>query len=288
MNIRSNLSCRTAIEADRHRIAHLIQSELYVHRHLDWRAPLDWIGRNPYLIVENNSNILAALASPPDPPEVAWIRLFAVSSKANRQEVWSLSWEIALAILLQNNISSISALPLDKWFQDLLTASGFQQTNKVVMLEWDRVNSSPIPPVVRLQIRPMLLEDLITVADIDARAFGLIWQNSLDSLELAYQQASIATLGILNGKPIGYQMSTTTQTGGHLARLAILPEYQGNGYGYEMLCDLLERFKQRGAMIITVNTQADNLASISLYQKAGFHMTGETFPVYQFMFSDQT
>lgn len=282
MNLRSNLSCRTATEADRQNIANLIKSEIYVHRHLDWQTPLDWIGAKPYLIVESNSNIVAAFASSPDPPKVAWIRLFVVSSRANRQEVWRLSWKTAFAILLEDGITTTSALPLDKWFQDLLTGSGFLQTNQVVMMQWEPANNTSIQPETYLQIRPMLLEDISTVANIDARAFGFIWQNSADSLVLAYQQASIATLGILNGIPIGYQISTTTQTGGHLARLAILPEYQGKGYGYELLWDLLERFKQRGAMIVTVNTQADNLASITLYHKAGFRMTGETFPVYQY------
>jgi ribosomal protein S18 acetylase RimI-like enzyme len=49
-----------------------------------------------------------------------------------------------------------------------------------------------------------------------------------------------------------------------------------------LLRDLLVQFKRRGALRITVNTQEDNLASIALYERAGFTKTGESFPVYQY------
>jgi ribosomal protein S18 acetylase RimI-like enzyme len=71
--------------------------------------------------------------------------------------------------------------------------------------------------------------------------------------------------------------------GGHLARLATHPEYQRQGIGCAILRDLLIQFKQRGAARITVNTQEDNLASIALYENAGFMRTGETYPVYQYL-----
>jgi ribosomal protein S18 acetylase RimI-like enzyme len=35
-----------------------------------------------------------------------------------------------------------------------------------------------------------------------------------------------------------------------------------------------------GGWHLTVNTQADNAASLALYHKLGFRRTGEQFPVY--------
>ncbi len=64
---------------DRHSLANLIHFGSYVHRHLDWRPPLDWLGQTPFLIARSEGEIVGALASPPDPPNVAWIRLFAAS-----------------------------------------------------------------------------------------------------------------------------------------------------------------------------------------------------------------
>jgi ribosomal protein S18 acetylase RimI-like enzyme len=69
--------------------------------------------------------------------------------------------------------------------------------------------------------------------------------------------------------------------GGHLARLAVLPDFQCRGIGYCLLYDLLSQFYRRGARSVTVNTQNDNLASIAVYEKIGFRATGETYPIYQ-------
>ena len=79
----------------------------------------------------------------------------------------------------------------------------------------------------------------------------------------------------------GYQISTSTPMGGHLARLAVLPENQDHGIGKALLVDLLSQFARRGIVKVTVNTQADNLSSLNLYHKLGFHLTGEEYPVYQ-------
>jgi ribosomal protein S18 acetylase RimI-like enzyme len=121
------------------------------------------------------------------------------------------------------------------------------------------------------------------VEAIDRSAFGSLWHNSRHSLEYAFRQAAIATVADYDGALVGYQISTAMQMGGHLARLATDPQYHRQGFGYAILRDLLVQFKQRGAQRITVNTQEENLASISLYQNAGFMRTGETYPVFQYM-----
>jgi ribosomal-protein-alanine N-acetyltransferase len=77
-------------------------------------------------------------------------------------------------------------------------------------------------------------------------------------------------------------MSTGSPFGGHLARLAVHPEFQGRGIGHALLHDLLVRFQERGAMRVTVNTQDNNHASLRLYRKAHFHLTGESYPVYEY------
>ena len=116
---------------------------------------------------------------------------------------------------------------------------------------------------------------------VDRSSFVQIWQNTQDYLEIAFRQANIATIAEYEGRLVGYQISTSTPMGGHLARLAVSPEFQGRGVGSSLLCDVLEQFHRRGAHAVTVNTQHDNYASISLYKKFGFVATGETYPIYQ-------
>ena len=75
--INVNFRVRPAVIRDQQQIANLMFFETHVHRHLDWRTPLEWLGSPFYWVVENGSQIIAALACPQDPPGIAWVRLFA-------------------------------------------------------------------------------------------------------------------------------------------------------------------------------------------------------------------
>jgi len=274
---------RPATQADTQQLANLIHFEQYVHRHLDWRPPLEWIGHAPYLVAERRNNIIATLACPPDPPNVAWIRLFAVGSGYSPQMAWEELWPEALRVLSSSSPAIITAaIPLQNWFRSLLEMSDFRQTHKVVVLAWQAGTKAAPVNKSDVVIRPMNLDDLASVERVDMAAFGSVWQNTRSCLELAYRQAAIATVAEVESELVGYQISTATTLGGHLARLAVLPLYQGQGIGYAILHDMLAQFERRGANHLTVNTQHDNLTSLSLYQKAGFRRTGEEYPVFQY------
>lgn len=275
-------SVRKATLGDQQQLANLIHFETLVHRHLDWRPPLEWIGYDPYLVLEEEKRLVAALACPPDPPSVAWLRLFAVTNKVDLAEAWSLLWMHSLEQLTTIPGIQIAAIPLQSWFQRLLQISGFRTITNVVIMVWDSGSVPISSPVGGISIRPMNIDDLSIVEKLDESAFGSLWHNSKSSLEYAYRQAAFATIAESEGEIVGYQISTTMQMGGHLARLATLPEFQRRGIGAMLLRDLLVQFKRRGAIRITVNTQEDNLASIALYERAGFTKTGESFPVYQY------
>ena len=277
-----NLSSRTANGKDRQRLANLIHFETLVHRHLDWRPPLDWIDYHPYLIAERGGQLVAALACPPDPPDVAWIRLFAVASEVEPAEAWWALWPMACQFLTQEPKIRIAAIPLQDWFRQLLIACQFILTNQVIMLSWERDRLPPLRKSPALRIRTMKLGDLKSIEILDTVAFGPLWHNSLTSLELAFRQAVVASVAELDGTIVAYQISTGTQMGAHLARLATHPRYQRRGIGSFLLGDTLTQFYRRGALRVTVNTQQDNLSSIALSEKAGFKRTGESYPVYQY------
>jgi ribosomal protein S18 acetylase RimI-like enzyme len=275
-------SIRQANSSDQKQLANLIHFGTLVHRHLDWRPPLEWIGHDPFLVLEEDNRLVAALACPPDPPSVVWIRLFVAYDEENLVVSWSQLWSQALEMISPDPNLQVAAIPLQNWFQRLLKASQFQTTTDVVMLIWDNGKIPPEQPSPEISIRPMTIDDLSQIEVLDKTAFGSLWHNSQTSLEYAFKQAAFATTADIDGDIVGYQISTSMQMGGHLARLATHPQYQRQGIGYAILRDLLVQFKQRGAMRITVNTQEDNLASIALYENAGFTRTSETYPVYQY------
>lgn len=277
--INTRLELRTAVPADQSRIANLMYFESHVHRHLDWRTPLDWLGSPEYWVLEQNGNLAAALACPPDPETVAWLRLFAVSSAVRVDEAWNALWEAA-AGALQNRQLTAAVISMHEWFGELITRAGFAERQKVVVLVHNAPEFRHYDNPHQLVIRAMTRDDLPAVAQLDAAAFGPLWQNSLSVLRYALPQAEISTVGLLNGQIVAYQMSTRNPFGAHLARLAVNPRLQGRSFGYLMVQDLLNNIHSKGLTRLTVNTQHDNSISLALYEKIGFRRTGEQYTVF--------
>lgn len=276
----TQLLVREADEEDRQKISNLLHFELRVHRHLDWRTPLEWLGSSPFIVGEEQGRIIGALACPVDPEGVAWLQLFVASTGRPVADIWQPLWSKALSVLEPQHGLVLAAIPMHDWLVTLLKQDGFALANEIVVLQWgyDQPLERFVGPSVT--IRPIQPGELEQVWRVDAGAFKVLWQNSLSSLELAYQQSSIATLAEDETGIIGYQISTTSSMGGHLARLAVLPSYQGRRIGYALVNDVLRQFVFRGIFHVTVNTQSDNLASLRLYEKVGFQRTGESYPVY--------
>jgi ribosomal protein S18 acetylase RimI-like enzyme len=285
MTTESKITVRSAEERDRPQIANLIHFEAFVHRHLDWRPPLDWIGYHPYLIGVDNNQIIAALACPPDPPGVTWVRVFACSGKISPSDAWDLLWPQAETYLIDAGTTSIAVIPLQKKFRQLLEQKSFQHIHNVIVFAWDDINPTP-PNAKPINIRQMREDELEIIQEIDEQAFGPIWRYSLDSITLAFNKAILATIAEDQTGLLGYQISTPSPYGAHLARLAVRPSAQHQGIGYALTRHLQDSLKDTQPIRISVNTQDYNHASIALYQKAGFTQTDESYPVFLYDFGD--
>jgi [ribosomal protein S18]-alanine N-acetyltransferase len=272
---------RTVESGDRTILADLLHSSSLIHRHLDWRPPLEWLPFRPFLVYEISGKVCACLACPIHPKPVAWLRLFMVHSPRILETAWQALWPEAIRGLAENQAGKAAALPGEVWLSGILEKQGFRKTNHVVSLIWKNQQPPPKIDIGGCSIRSAMPDDLPMIAAVDAAAFDLMWQQPLDDLELAFEQAAIASVVDVGNTIVGYQISTASALGGHLARLAIHPDFQRKGYGKMLLVDLLKRFIRRGSRWLTVNTQKDNAASLALYDWAGFALTGESYPVYE-------
>lgn len=281
MAVPAVLSLRPAMEEDRSRLANLLHFETYVHRHLDWRQPLDWLGLDPYFVLESGERLSAALACPPDPPGIAWVRIFAVATRLDPGEAWSSLWPHARDRLVELETESVAAIPLQDWFLKILTKSRFQHVHNVVVLDWLGKEKPAVATGNLWTLRQMEEKDLEGVYNVDKAAFAPLWQNSMDAIKKAFKQAGFASIIEAEGTVIAYQISTRSTQGLHLARLATRPEYQGRGLATALVKDV-QLQASRNQDRITVNTQDTNMPSLKLYQKVGFKYTGDRFPVYQY------
>jgi ribosomal protein S18 acetylase RimI-like enzyme len=275
------LLTRAANPDDRMQIANLMYFEPHVHRHLDWRAPLDWLGAPEYWVLEKSGIVTAALACPPDPEGVAWLRLFAHSTSLPLLDAWDHLWQMAKTALRGRSLT-VAAITVSDWLGALLTDSGFAGRQQIVVLEQNSFlfQERPIPP--EIQIRNLTEADLPAVTAVDFAGFDPLWRNSLETLRAGLLQAGFATVAEIEGEIVGYQISTRNSFGAHLARLAVAPRLQRCSLGYYLVQCLLNQVRLAGLHRLTVNTQNDNQASLALYQKMGFVLTGECYTVYTY------
>jgi ribosomal-protein-alanine N-acetyltransferase len=208
------------------------------------------------------------------------MRLFAFHSQLSGPEAWLPLWEAIRGEITDRGGALAAAIVIKPWFETLLRNSGFERHQSIVLLEWTARLMEPYPLPHGVSIRPMLPADLDAVVETDASAFDPLWCNSLHTLQKAYSLAVAATVAEEAGVVLGYQISTGNMLGAHLARLGVRREAQGRGIGAALVSDLILRLSPRNPARITVNTQAENGASLALYQKLGFVRTGEQYPVY--------
>ena len=276
------LTLRKAQEDDRGRLANLLHFETHVHRHLDWRRTLDWLGQQPFIVAENSGRLTAALACPPDPPAVAWLRMFAVSARTTPSEAWKILWPAAQE-MFNKDTRQIVAIPLEKWLQDLLNNSQFEHVHNVVVLDWQPEYGSDDQREedARVTTRTMRIDDLGEVYAVDNASFPPLWQHSLKTIQMAFAHCAHSTVIEIDGKIAAYQISSISNLGLHLARLAVHPDWQGKHLAQSLVQHLQEEVSQMPTKRLTVNTQDINMPSLALYQKKGFQLTGEKFPVFE-------
>ncbi len=271
-----------AAPEDFDRLANFLNVNNQIYRHLDWFGVLDWLGQQAFLIEQIEDEIRAFICATPENKESAWLRAFGVKKDLDPKPYWQRLLDKSINILREKNITRLAGLGLHPWFSTLLEKSNFINRQNIVVLEWQNKFPPKDPRTENFKIRSMKSNDLPTVAQVDRSAFPSIWQNSLDGIRKAFNLMGVSTVALHNGNIIGYQISTTMTIYGHLARLAVLPEYQHQGVAFSLVYDLLQKFDERGLWRVTVNTQSDNFASLNLYKKFSFRKTREEIPAYEF------
>lgn len=274
---------REAESADIPAITEFLKRNLILHRHLDWCKPIEWVGHSPFLMLENDHRLQALLVCPPDPKNVYWIRILACLLTIPIEESYDALFPIAVEKIRRSNKANvITSIAYQDWMQTLLSQKGWEICQQVVQLRWNRRKANLYAEKCPegYIIRPMHLPDLPSVALIDRACFDFLWQHSEDALRRAFEQPTYCTVAEKDGILVGYQITTRQRNRAHIARLAVLPDFQRLRIGYCLVSDVINQFRKSWAREISVNTQMDNFKSLSLYNKVGFEQTDESFPIY--------
>jgi len=270
--------------SDRSKVARFISSSVYTHKHLDWREPTDWLGKQPFLMYGSKGrNIEALFSCTSEQMDVYWLRLFSFNQSHLMVRFWEELFQTALKeILNEKKNPTFASLAYHHWMIDLLKIQRWQNCQQVIQLKWGSnpdILGSP-KPKSPISLRKMRRGEIAKIYEIDSACFDPIWQHSKSALERAYDQAAYATVAIYNQEIVGYQISTLAKDNAHLARLAVLPQYQHQHIGQYLVINQLQYFTDKGIDNLTVNTQHDNLSSINLYKKLGYKKEERSFPIF--------
>jgi ribosomal-protein-alanine N-acetyltransferase len=275
---------RAAVKSDTSSIDKFLQQRISIHRHLDWRQPTEWLGKSPFLLyLSSDNSIEAILNCVPEPQDTYWIRLFAYKKPFHRVAYWETLFNAGLKMIAdQSGNPTIASLAYQKWMKDLLEMEGWIEKQRVIQFKLDNKRKAKVFMSNRdsTSIRQMTRADIREVAFIDQTCFSPLWQQSQEALEHAYAQSVYSTVFEIDQSVCGFQISTYDKGKAHLARLAVLPDFQKQHIGEQLVLNMLKHVADRGIRNISVNTQQDNYNSIGLYNKLHFKKTGDSFPIY--------
>ncbi len=272
---------RPAVIEDAIAIKKLLSYNDRIHRHLDWCTPMERLGEPSYYVIDHHETVQAAMSCPEDPQDVAWVRFFGAQPGYSMND----SFSLLLREICRNYThipEMIVSVAVQGWFLRLLMEQQFTLHQVIVVLQLDPFSAS-LPDVdPQLEIRPVTPADLDEVVRVDYEAFAPIWRYSQHDIRSAFSHSAYATIAMHQNQVVGYQFSSATPFSAHLTRLAVIPSLQGHGIGRQLTADMIRYTMRNGIDTITVNTQSDNHSSLKVYQRIGFMLTGEQFPVMRY------
>ncbi len=283
---------RRATREDAAAVQRLLRMGVYIHIHVDWRPPGEWLGQPGFVLYDDGSaatrrrrsadapSIIGCMAVAADPPPAAWVRVAAVESVADFSHAQAM-FDAILADL-DPAVEEIAWFLTDYWPLHWLERLGFVPITNVLSFQKDDLSAPPFQAPSALHIRPLLMEDLPALEEIEKSAFVPRWRHGAADLQRAWRHSISFDVALLDGQPVGFQFSTGGNGNAHLARMTVHPARQGEGIGAALLAHALEGYGRQNIRTATLNTQMDNQPSRRLYERFGFRHTGQSYPVWAY------
>lgn len=248
---------------------------------------MEWIGQAPAFVAENKYGLVGCIISSIENSNVSWLRAAAVSEGIPAGIIMKRLLLACFKALVDLNIPAFCAMPVEPWLYSILQDTDFSVVEYVESWGKTGLKTSKIGNQA-VHIRPVLRQDLDILEQIEEKAHHPRWQYSVPMLELAMKEADMFTIAQLDQEIIGFQISLVMEKRGHLARLTVHPEKQGQGIGTRLLADVFAQLAKTGLTEITLNTQTDNIPSHQLYTSFGFQRISPPLRIWEYNINPQT
>ena len=122
----------------------------------------------------------------------------------------------------------------------------------------------------RLDIAPMVLDDIPEILKIEERSFVSTWPPNAFVNELRDNKLAHYFTGRLDGRIVAYGGIWVILEDSHVTTIAVHPDVRGQRLGEEMLVHLLDQAIERDASWVTLEVRESNEVAQKLYRKYGF------------------
>ena len=129
-----------------------------------------------------------------------------------------------------------------------------------------------LPQPLPLALRPMRLDDLPRVMEIETAAYPFPWTRGVfrDCLSAGYHCWVLAG----DMQVVGYGVLSVAAREAHLLNLCVAPAAQGQGHGQRLLRRMLDLARWHEAQRVFLEVRPSNPRAIALYEHAGFNEIG--------------
>ena len=276
----NNALMRPLRRADNAELTWFLRNARYTHVHVDWYTLADWLDQPGAVGMEIEGALVGFLVAGADPLPASWLRGVAFIGERPPGMMLERLLGAVVPALQATHATELAWMASRRWPDPFIPNLGFQTITHVVTM----IRETPIMPTFHLNpaihIRPVTLADMPRLADIEAAAFAPIWRYSARALERANSQSYSFDVALIDDRVVGYQCSTASYYGAHLARMTVDPAVQRGGVGTALLANAIAGYRRGNLRQMSLNTQTDNISSHYLYRKFGYRETAERLPVW--------
>lgn len=111
------------------------------------------------------------------------------------------------------------------------------------------------------------------VAEIEKSCFSKPWSQNAIEAELSNENAYFYVL-IYNNSVAGYGGMHISVDECYIANIAVLPEFQGKGFGKAITTHLINRAENLNCEFISLEVRPSNSVAVSMYSSLGFEEIG--------------
>ncbi len=122
------------------------------------------------------------------------------------------------------------------------------------------------------RLRPMTVDDLARVMEIEPRAYEFPWSEGIfrDCLRVGY----CCWCCEHEDELVGYGVMSVAAGESHILNLTVRPESQGQGIGRRMLENFIRLARRHNADTLMLEVRPSNTTAIHLYASIGFNEIG--------------